>query len=215
MITKDNIYVYIFSWKKVTQNAIDLHKNVSNYFKNTIIINCDENVNIENSIQLNDHFYYGGQFDIAIKNIPEGNILCIITGDVSPNADWEKISINSINAFNSNKIGIYAPNVDVTGHPSRNKLLWDELYTVNNTDCTCWFILPEIVSHLKNIPYYEISNLGWGIDQIFIQESNKIQKYVVRDYSVCVEQPPGTGYNTEIAKLENIKLIEYYVNNYA
>jgi len=212
MYNVDNIYVYIFSWKKVTENAINLHKNVSNYFKNTIIINCDENINIENSIQLNDNFYYGGQFDIAIKNIPEGNILCIITGDVSPNADWEKISVHSVNAFNSNKIGIYAPNVEVTGHPSRNELLWDELYSVNNTDCTCWFILPEIVSYLKNISYYELSNLGWGIDLIFIEESNKRQKYVVRDYSVYIVQPLGTGYNTNVARIQMGKLINYYRN---
>ena len=213
MITVDDIYVYIFSWKKVTENAIELHKNVSKHIKNTFIINCDENNYIENAIQLNDDYYYGGQFQTAIQHIHEGKILSIITGDVNPDANWEKISINCVNALNSNQIGIYAPNVDVTGHPSRNELLWDELYTVDNTDCTCLFISGEIVTYLKDIPYFELSNLGWGIDIIFIEESIKRQKKVVRDYSVCVKQPPGTGYNTEQAKIQMEKIINYYRSN--
>ena len=212
----NNIYVYIFSWKRITNNSVNLFNKVSEHFTNTYMINCNENITLpidqKYNIQLDDSYYYGGQFEAAIKHIPENCIMGIITGDVDPNAEWEKILMNMKKSFETNKIGIYAPNVDFTAHTNKTKHLWDLLYEVPNTDCTCWFIHPTIIKKLGNIPYFNLSNLGWGIDIIFIEECKKNNLYAARDYSVIVYQPKCTAYNMHTAGIELNKIINYYKN---
>jgi len=198
MFSEKDIYVYIFSWKKVTVNAMNLYKALRKEFTNTIFINCDENYVIPvdvSGIQLDDSYYYGGQFETAITNIPSNKILGVFTGDVNPDADWSKMAENCIAAFNTEKIGVYAPDVYPTFHKSRNEFLWGSLYSVPNTDCTGWFIHHEIVAPLKDIPYFKISNYGWGIDNIFMKETRKKGKLVARDYGFKITQPVGTAYN--------------------
>jgi hypothetical protein len=214
----NNVYVYIFSWKRITDNSVNLFNKVSEYFPNTYMINCNENItlpiNPKFNIQLDDSYYYGGQFDTAIKHAPEGSIVGFITGDVDPNADWDKILNNMKTSFATNKIGIYAPNVDFTAHTNRGNYLWDSLYEVPNTDCTCWFIHPMIIKKLLPIPYFKLSNLGWGIDIIFIEECKKNNLHVARDYSVIVYQPRCTAYNMNEAGVEQNILINYYNKNF-
>lgn len=210
MYTIDDVYVYIFSWKKVTENVKPLYKNVVERFPNTTIINCDENENfLAREIHLDDNYYYGGQFETAIRDVPKGKIFGVIVGDVFPNADWEKIAKHCVAAFNTEQVGIYAPDVN-TIHSKRLNNLWDDLWSVDNTDCTCWFMDPAIVSRLASIPYYRMANLGWIIDMMFIEESKKMNKYVVRDYAVRVEQPPGSGYSYKEALNKSIVLRQLY-----
>lgn len=216
MFSIDDIFVYIFSWKKVTSSALDLYKQVHAAFPNVYFINCDETITIRDIssshvIQLNDDYYYGGQFEKAIQHCPSGKILGCIVGDVSPDADWSKIASTMLSGLNSNKIGICAPNVDYTWHTARGSHLWDEFYTVPNTDCTCWFIHPTIADKLRKIPYYALSNLGWGIDSIFIKQSLKEKLYVARDYSTLVRQPKGTAYNETKAR-EQMNILIYIYN---
>jgi len=198
----EDIYVYIFSWKHVTANALELYKRVALCFPNTYFINCDENITItdisaERVIQRDDSYYYGGQFQTAIRHMPEGKILGCIVGDVSPDAQWNTIAINSIDAFNTENAGIYAPNVHVTGWTSQGPPIniSKQFYSVENPDCTCWFIHPNISATLKCLNYFEICNLGWGIDIIFCNETTRKKQNIIRDYSTLVNQPPGTNYD--------------------
>jgi hypothetical protein len=212
MFSKDSVFIYIFSWKKVTENAKQLYSNISAVCPNTWFINCDENIqitDIPNVIQLDDSYYYGGQFETAIKHIPKGNILGCVVGDVTPEAPWETIIANAINSFNTKKVGIYAPNVDYTWHTSRKQHLWESLYEVENPDCTCWFIPPHVYSLISILPYKKEANLGWGIDHICCSEARRNKLYVARDYSVTIYQPRGTAYNSQLAAVQmvNLKLI--------
>ena len=123
---------------------------------------------------------------------------------------WKSIINNMLKAFSTKKIGIYAPNVEFTAHITKGKHLWDSLYEVPNTDCTCWFIHPDIVAKLKNIQYHQLSNYGWGIDIIFIEQCKKYNLVAARDYDLMVYQPQYTGYNIEIASIQMKELIDYY-----
>lgn len=211
----DDIYVYIFSWKYVTGNALRLYESVSPHFPNTFFINCDENasslpIESDRLIQLDDRYYYGGQFHTAINNIPKGKILACIVGDVSPEADWANIAAKSIHYLNRGDIGIYAPNVNRTSWVKRYNKIIDELYDVENTDCTCWFIHPLIVDNLSVLNYFSISNLGWGIDIIYCKDAISQKLHVARDYSVIVMQPCGTGYSSETATRQMHAIISAY-----
>jgi hypothetical protein len=216
MVSITDIQIYIFSWKKVTDNAKQLYRAVATHFPNVYFINCDEHTLITDTdisnqtIQLDDRYYYGGQFETAIHHSSPGKYIGIIVGDVSPIADWEKIAAGSVATFNTGQVGIYAPNVDYTWHTKRATNLWGDLWTVPNTDCTCWFIHPTIINKIRDIPFFNLSNLGWGIDELCINESLYSRLFVARDYSVLVRQPKGTAYDTTRARQQWAVLMEYY-----
>jgi hypothetical protein len=213
MFSKEDIYIYIFSWKKVTDQATRLYHKVSEVCPNTWFINCDENASITditNILQKDDSYYYGGQFETAVKHTPSGKIVGCIVGDVDPDAAWGAILENAVSAFNTGKIGIFAPNVDYTWHTSRKENLWGSLFEVENPDCTAWFIHPNVLSLIREIPYKMVSNLGWGIDTICCEEARRLQLHIARDYSVIVHQPRGTAYNQRLASMQMANLQQLY-----
>ena len=206
MVSIEDIYVYIFSWKKVTPNAVALWKAISPHFPHTHFINCDETVPAESLdvstdriLQLDDSYYYGGQFETALKATPPDKILACVVGDVDPSADWGSIATKAVAAFNTGPVGVYAPNVYYTWHTAKGTHHWGDLYDVPNTDCTCWFIHPDALRILRRIPLFATSNLGWGIDHICIKEARRQGLLVARDYSTLVRQPQGTAYSNQLA----------------
>lgn len=215
--TIDDIYVHIFSWKHVTANALELYRRVAPHFPQTFFINCDENTPIapetisgDRVLQLDDRYYYGGQFNTALKNTPEGKILACIVGDVEPAADWAAIAARAVAAFNAHPIGIYAPNVDYTWWTMRNAHIAGDLYEVPNTDCTCWFLHPKLTGRLRIFDYYLLSNLGWGIDAMYCKEAVKRRMHIARDYGVMVRQPRGTAYDQTKARSQMQLLMTLY-----
>ena len=214
MFTPNDIATYIFSWKRVSQQAPDLFRAVRTAFTNTTFINCDEHTtvpaDIQPCIERDDSYYYGGQFETAIRDCPPGKILCCIVGDVEAAAPWATIRDNCVATFNTGKVGIYAPNVDWTPHTARGPQWVGPLYHVPNTDCTCWFIHPTIVNFMRPIEYMSLSNIGWGIDKIAIEESKKRGLCVLRDYSVLVRQPKSRGYSNELGLAGMNALITHY-----
>lgn len=212
------IQVFIFSWNKTTDNAIKLYNSITKHNSNCIIINCDEGRDLKEhphikTIQLDDRYYFGGQFQTALKHLDKGNFYMNVVADMTDDVDWKNLFGRAINSFNKYKIGVYAPHDVVSGHGSRGKVLDGDLYHVLNTDCTCWIVRPNIIDKVRGIDYFNISNLGWGIDVIVCSESIKQGYHVIRDYSIRVTQPKGnTGYRGDIARKQMKNLIEYYGN---
>ena len=202
---KINIDVYVLSWKKVNDNAVQIFKEVSRAFPNVYFIDCDEtsNNNFKNIIRLTDKDYYGVQFDTAIKNSKKGSIVGIIVGDIKINfTDWKKLYNNTITNFTDLDVGVYAPYEDRTQwqkNPKGEKMFDKNLNLTDNTDCTVWFLAPEIVSFAKKLNISEFSPYGWGIDILLCKYSNYIGKNVLFDKSVQVLNPPGTGYDANKA----------------
>jgi hypothetical protein len=213
MFTRDNIYVYILNWRKVTLNSLRLYATISPIIKNTCIINCDETFPLPPSIkhiQLDDSHYYGSQYNHAIKDVKEGAILCLIVGDNIVTNKFGKIFNNAVETFNTMPVGVYAPNDIRSVHKKRFDNIKGSLYTVPNTDCGFWFIHPTIVARLRNIDY-TISRFGHGIDIITIKESNDMGMLVLRDYSVETDQlDHTTNYNIQEANLGWKLLVEEY-----
>jgi hypothetical protein len=207
VFTLNDIYIYIFSWKHVTANARALYHSISPHFPQTFFINCDEHtpitdISADRVIQRDDSYYYGGQFYTALQHMPPGKILACVVGDVEPHADWAQIARNAVDAFNTEAAGIYAPNVYFTAWTSRGPPIniAKGLYSVTNTDCTCWFIHPTVVASLSCFNYYKLCNMGWGIDHIFCEETLRSHLVVMRDYRVMVHQPKGTAYDQNLAR---------------
>ena len=162
-------------------------------------------------IQLDDSYYYGGQFNAAIKDVPHGNILCLIVGDNVADNDFEKIFESAISTFNHFPTGIYSPNDKRSDHTDRLEQISGDLYNVPNTDCGFWFIHPYLVHAFRPINYFEVNNLGWGIDTIFMHQARALNLLVIRDYSVETDQlDRSTGYKKEEAWEGYYALIELY-----
>lgn len=214
MFTVNDISVYIFSWKRVSHQTAELFRAVHAAFPDVTMINCDESHSfpddIQPCLQFDDSFYYGGQFQAAIRNCKPGKIFCCIVGDVKPEGDWVQLSKHTVDAFNSGKVGIFAPNVDFTDHVAKGAHAWNNLYHVPNTDCTCWFIHPSIADYLRPIKFKSLSNLGWGIDTLCIEEANRRGLFTLRDYDVLLLQPKGRGYSNNEAHQQMQKLRLFY-----
>ena len=112
--------------------------------------------------------------------------------------------------MNRGDVGIIAPNVIVTPWTGRGQHVVDDLWVVDNTDCTFWFIHPTIIGAIGHLEYRALSNYGWGIDKIYILESRDRNLLTVRDYSETVYQPDTTGYNKWEANSQMNKLLTAY-----
>ncbi len=166
MFTQNDISIFIFNWKKTNANVVKLYNNVINHCNDVCIVNSDENYIFDdniNCLQLNDNYYYGGQYETAIKNVKLDKIFCVIVGDNNHDINFQILCEHAVDAFNNHKAGIYSPNDLRSPHTLRyNNIPNTNLYEVKNTDCGIWFIHPIIVKALRNINYFNISNLGWG-----------------------------------------------------
>lgn len=214
MFVLNDISVYIFNWKKVNQNSINLVKNIKKYINDITFVNCDESFKLENSIkaiQLDDSHYYGSQYEHSIVDVKENNIFCVIVGDNISENNFKEIFMNSIQIFNKYKVGVYAPNDIRSHHKKKNECLEKNVYNVDNTDCGFWFIHPEIVKKTKKLKFGNLSPLGWGIDSITITESKRLGFMVLRDYRVSTDQLDySTNYDMGKAGEGMIKLYQEY-----
>lgn len=214
MFTANDISVYIFSWKKVSQNSAQILKNIQPYINDITVVNCDEAFQFDNSvksIQLDDSHYFGSQYEHAIKDVRKGQIFCEIVGDNIPVNNYKQIFENAIQVFNAHKVGVYAPLDKRSWHTTRNEQLEEGVYTVDNTDCGFWFIHPEIVSKMRRFKYGKLTPLGWGIDAITMTESARLGFKMIRDYRVETDQlDHSTNYNkTKAASEMRVLFAEY------
>lgn len=214
----NDIYLYIFNWKKVNQNSVKLYYDANKYIRNIKIINSDENFKLNDDIDrinLDDSFYYGGQYNIAIKDVKDGKIFGVISGDTI-DVDFKALFENMLNTFNEYNTGIYTINDLRSSHIG----IVDDLCNIKklkilvNSDCGIWFINPLIVQILKKIHYHILSPFGWGIDVITCEECKKHNKLIIRDYSLeCDQIDHSSGYNTDTARSGMHTIIKWYYEN--
>ena len=215
----DSIQLYIFNWNKVNKNSVNLYIKSKQYVKNVKLVNSDENFFLHtriNHIQLDNNYYYGGQFNESIKDVDKNKILGIIVGDTIHEINFEKLFQNLIYTFNNYKTGIYTINDKRSFHKKKLcEILCEEksLFTIKNPDCGIWFIHPKIHQNIKNINYQKLSPYGWGIDIITVKECDKMNLLVIKDLSIDSDQiDHTTNYSSELAMIGKKKLIEYYNN---
>lgn len=210
-----NIIIYILSWKKVTLNSLEIHKNISKIHDNVFIINCDENfISKENHIiNCDDSYYFTKQIykciEHCVKYFPNFYIMTI-TGDISHVANWKNILQRCMYGFENLNAGVIAPNVDYTAWNTRCKKNIDNFWIVENTDCTVWCLHPLVYEFLLIFDIRNINKYGWGIDWILIDFAKKLGFNILRDYNNNIKHPKSTGYESKEAKNEFKKLKDLY-----
>ena len=220
-----NIQIFVFSWKKVGENAIKIFNEISEVFKDTWLIDCDENSklifnpsnyvhNYNNIIHLDDSAYYAKQFDTSLFHSKPNTIVGFVVGDINPGiTDWKKIKNNIDYYFSKYEIGIYAPYEKRTSwQKSMGKVDNTNLYITDNTDCTVWFFSPNIVNIAKKLEVSKHTYYGWGIDIVLCEYSLNKNMLVVVDKDIEVINPDNTGYNKNKANNE-INIIKTKAKN--
>ena len=216
--TTNDIYLYIFSWKRINDNAIAIYNKVAPIFPNTYFINCDENFDAaqyipkDKIIQLDDSYYFGGQFETAMKHCPRTAIYGNIVGDVDPeNINWEYLANSMLYSFNTLNAGVAAP--DAPNFPNKGAQIEGPYYEVTDTDSTIFFIHPDIWQKYAQFPYKKTTHYGHGIDKFFCNITGKYGKKTLRDTSIKVATDGKSGYSgNEAAKQMNnfVEAIEKY-----
>jgi len=202
-----DIIIYILSWNKVTENAIELYNIISKFNKNTYILNCDETfiINEPYMIQCDNSYYFTKQFFKCINHCLENHkesYLMTVTADVSKNANWESIIKNCKYGLDNLNAGIVAPNINYTSHIKKNYIVENNFWSVPNTDCTVWAINPIIYEIILLTKLDVWNKFGWGIDWILVEFCKKKNMKVLRDYNNLIIHPKGTGYSDKMAKKE-------------
>jgi hypothetical protein len=81
-----------------------------------------------------------------------------------------------------------------------------DLVVVAQTDGIVSSMTADIVRYLKTLDYDD-NNLGWGIDWTAIAFATCNGRLAVRDGSVLVRHPRGTGYDRREAKAAELRFI--------
>lgn len=214
--TLESISVYIFNWKKVSENSLKLYENINKVISDITIVNCDEKLKLNSAIkniQLDDTHYYGSQYEHAIKDVKDNKILCVIVGDNIANNAFKDIFKNTVCLFNKYKVGVYGPHDKRSPHKKFYNMVEDKVFNIKNTDCGFWFINPEIVKIFKPYNFKNLSPYGWGIDVITINESRRLGYKVLSDFRVETDQiDHTTNYNAATAIKKQHNLIAKYNN---
>ena len=198
-----DVQVFVFSWKKVEFNALQVFTEVTAAFDDVWLVDCDPSSHLEDSvkkiIKLNDSAYYGQQITASFQAARKKTVVGIIIGDIAPGTRWDVVNRNVRTAYYDWDAGVYAPYESRT-HWQRaiGRLEGTDMYTTSNTDSVAWFISPDLV-HVFKDARMDLTNFGWGIDVAIIQFANILGHKVVFDKAVTVTNPGGTAYNTATA----------------
>lgn len=205
--------IFIFNWKNQEQKVLTKIKQFQDIGYSPIIINSDDSLRDKYDwIHIGEQAYFSEQFNTAIK-LFDSDIFFHIQADASYN-DWDSLIKDSKKYYDKYKYGIYAPNVDYTSWVSNivnRKHLEDNLWEVQNTDCTCWFIHKDILNEFEPIDLSQ-NIFGWGIDLYLVHVSVCKNRKVIRDYNHTISHPYGTNYNINEANKGMIHMFEKIKN---
>lgn len=202
----NDLQIFIFSWRGQYENAVRLEQQLEK-IANVIVINSDDDFAQEHWINIGNDCYFSKQFKRALSefDMEKYSFFCHIQADASFD-NWEKVFENAFKYHKKYDWGVFAPNVDDTFYISERTDIFDledGLTVVANTDNTCWIIHKDQIKTLKdNIYLMDHNELGWGWDLLICSFSHLSGKRVLRDYSLTVDHPVGTGYKKEQAEQE-------------
>lgn len=199
---------FIFCWNRYVQNAFDLELRLRPYGKTTVI-NSNVKYILDGWININDG-YFAEQWNTLLENVDDDtDYVFHIQADASLSDDGFSVLFDRFSeAVKKYPIGVYAPDVDYTpciydkkdlnGLPVKTAYIYNYLYEVPCTDCTCWFINRKLMDK-KPLFDLSINHTGWGADFYYAAKAKLAGLKTVRDYQVTIAHPRKTTYNQEAA----------------
>jgi len=198
-----DIQGFIFNWKGHEARAAALERKLGEFARMTVI-NSEEALSEPRHgwVQLDDEAYFSEQWNHAVE-LFDADLFFHIQADADFDR-FDRLFERVRMLFQKYRLGAYEPNVDYTALQFRkDKLhaLEPDLFEVPFTDCTCWFVAREVIRALPPVNL-AANRYGWGICRAIAAVSRLKERLCVRDYSLTVKHPKGTGYPKESARTE-------------
>lgn len=229
---KNRISAYIICWEGKDFNAKHISQEIIDHVDELFVIYSNEtNSNIYgvgNWIRVPNVWFYGKKFNKCLSLHNNENLMIIIHADANYN-NWPKLIKRCKDTFlNVENVGMWAPDIDFTpwAHEFTDIIPLDsnkttDLWCSAQVDGIVWAISSPVIQRLKSLSYDE-NNLGHGIDWAAICYSYSNKMLVLRDLTIKVLHPPGSGYDIDMAgkqlrnflfQLNSVELVHFKVLN--
>lgn len=156
-----------------------------------------------NWIQVNNSVFFGGKFLSALQQGKE-DIFLLIHADAGCQ-DWPGLIQRCRSVHQLDNIGVWAPSVNHTpwldSHVELHRDPSTQLAFVAQTDGIVFSVSRAVADRLLRLDYSQ-NNLGWGIDWAAICHSYTQNLQVVRDHSILLHHPQGSGYMADEARAQ-------------
>ena len=200
------LHVVVISWTGKSDNARTIAAAVGGHADDATVVysNADERDETGPGqwIRLPDSDFYGRKFAAAAQAAGDAALL-LIHADTSF-ADWPGLVGRCRAAFARHAdLGFWSP--DFTNTPYRFNYVemlplpdGDGLVSVAQNDGIVFALSPAVVGRLRQLDFSQ-NNLGWGIDWAALAFCHANGLLVVRDPTLVVTHPKGSGYGTDAA----------------
>lgn len=199
------IHAIIFCWPGKTLDARRICASISQKADRVTVIDASTDpvdVNGDSHwLKINPDSYFGHQF-VHAMGLFDGDVMLQIQADASY-PDWQRVVETCRERFEQMpELGIWAPDIDFTTWPTARVKLFNtgnpELVGVVQSDCIVWALRKPVVEFLRQFDYAN-NNLGYGIDWAAIAHCYANRALVLRDLSLRVLHPMGSGYSRDEA----------------
>lgn len=201
--------IYIICWPGVEKNAIDISNILFNSGEDvTVIYSTKDNSDLSGGnghwIKVSDNDYYGRKFRLTLSDLSFDVMLHIHADAIC--GDWPQLVRRCKEVHINNKfIGVWSPTPDNSAWMNQKiqiaNLFGSDLIAAAQTDCIVWSLTHAVANRLKKLDF-ERNNLGWGIDWAAITFCYTNNLIAVRDKSINIIHPKGTGYLTKEANTQ-------------
>ncbi len=199
------VHAIIFCWPGKVADAQRISLSISPCADKVTVIDASadpvENVRNCEWIKISPDAFFGHQFVHALR-VFDHDVMLQIQADAA-HPDWGTVVNTCRRRFEAMpELGIWGPEIDFTTWPTRRVKLFDtgdpQLAGVVQSDCIVWALNKPVVEFLKQFDYSD-NNLGYGIDWAAIAHCYANKALVLRDLSLRVRHPAGSGYDREEA----------------
>lgn len=203
---------FIISWRGYNLKAANIACELTSIAKTVNVIYSTEDevstvIDQDPRVQwvkVPDTYFFGRKLRTCFSLAHEPHSLFICAdADYSQWADVGHAFLDAIKAFHD--LGVWAPSIDYTPWTLdlvEQANLSARYSQVLQTDGVVWGLCQELVSQLKVFDY-STNNSGWNIDWAAICIAYERELSVIRDKSIKIFHPMGTGYNKQVARLES------------
>lgn len=204
-----NIHCIIISWENHHQESFKIAEAVFAHVDKLSVIYSNQSETLESGpgswIRVPNDYFYGKKFKVALDLIAKDEVLLLIQADAN-SEDWPSLIARCRLLMESNEsIGVWAPDINhsswtnervrIAENPHQNVMF------VTQTDGIVFSYNSRVLDRLRQLNY-ENNNLGWGIDWLAICFAYTNDMYVIRDGSITVGHPVGSGYSSSEAQTQ-------------
>lgn len=207
------LHAYVICWSGMESSARAIAEAVSRVADSTTVIYSNRNQEDLHGpgrwVRVPDEWFYGRKFEHCLK-LHRNGIMLQIQADASF-YDWPQLvrRCRDVHRRHPNT-GVWGAEVHYTPWDTEivktGVLADNDLVLVAHTDGIVWSLAMGVIERLGQFRYDD-NNLGWGLDWLAACCARTRNLLVIRDLSLTVQHPPGTGYNHQLAEAQMKKFL--------